>query len=339
MDAYLKFLEEIKTYLKQAQLKATLSVNHQMILTYWGMGKKILLRQAEQGWGAKVIDTLAQDLKSDFPKMKGISARNLKYMRKFAETYPDFEIVQAPLAQISWYHHIALMDKLKDSQTRLWYAQKAIENGWSRNVMVAQIKAEAHQKFGKLPNNFKTTLPIEQSELVTNLLKDEYLFDFIAQDEKILERELEEELTQNITKFLLELGKGFAFIGRQYHLEVGGDDFYLDMLFYHFRLKCFVVIELKIDDFKPEYAGKLNFYLSSVDALLQQKDDNPSIGLLLCDSKNDIVVEFALKDIHKPMGVASYQLTKQIPENLKKDLPTEEDLKKIIRKTDLKRKK
>lgn len=339
IQEYTELLEELKIYLRQAQLKATLSVNSHMVITYWGMGKKILLRQAEQGWGAKVIDNLAKDLKTEFPNMQGISARNLKYMRKFAETYPDFEIVQQAVAQISWGHNTVLMDKLKDNPTRLWYAEKAIENGWSRNVMVAQMKALAHQKFGKLPNNFKQTLPIEQSELAINLLKDEYIFDFIAQDEKILERELEDELTQNITKFLLELGKGFAFVGRQYHLEVGGDDFYIDMLFYHFKIRCFVVIELKIDDFKPDYAGQLNFYLSAVDSLLKQAQDNPTIGLLLCDNKNDIVVEFALRDISKPMGVASYQLTKQIPENLKKDLPTEEELKQVLRKTDLKRKK
>ena len=335
MQAYKELLEELKNQIHQAQLKTILSVNSQMVITYWYIGAKILQNQALAGWGGKVIDNLAKDLKEEFPKMKGISGRNLKYMRKFAETYPEIEFVQQVVAQISWGHNIVLLDKIANNQTRLWYAHKAIEHGWSRNVMVAQIKAEAHKKYGKLPNNFKHTLPVEQSELATNLLKDEYIFDFIAQDERKLERELEEELTQNITRFLLELGKGFAFVGKQYKLNVGGDDFYIDLLFYHYKLKCFIVIELKVDSFKPDYAGQLNFYLSAVDSLLKQEDDKPSIGLLLCDSKNDIVVEFALRNVNAPMGVASYELAKKIPEELQNNLPTKEELKQILKKTDL----
>lgn len=338
MSTYLQLLEELKIKIRQAQIQATLSVNSQMIDTYWHIGRKILESQNAQGWGAKVIDNLSKDLKAEFPKMKGISARNLKYMKKFAVTYPDYQKVQQLVAQISWGHNIVLMDRIKDEATRIWYTQKAIENGWSRNVMVAQLKAEVHKKYGQLPNNFKETLPLEQSELATNLLKDEYVFDFIAQDERKLERELEEELTQNITQFLLELGKGFAFVGRQYYLNIGGEDFYIDMLFYHYKLRCFVVIELKIGRFKPEYAGKLNFYLSAVDSILKQTNDQPSIGLLLCDSKNDVVVEFALRDVNKPMGVASYELTRKIPENLKKDLPTEEELKQVLKQVERKKK-
>lgn len=335
---YLPFLEELKNKIEQAQLKAVLSVNSQMIQLYWSLGTRILQEQAKHNWGAKIIDKLAKDLQMTLPNTRGLSARNLKYMRAFAEAYTDFEFVQRCVAQISWRHNIAILTKLKDFSLREWYAQKAIENGWSKDVMVHQIEGNLHKNIGNLPNNFKTQLPIEQAELVQHLLKDEYLFDFIAQDKKLLERELENELVQNITKFLLELGKGFAFVGRQYRLEVGGQDFYIDMLFYHFKIKCFVVVELKVDEFKPEFAGKLNFYLSAVDDLVRQKEDNPTIGLLLCKYKNNLVVEFALRDVNKPMGVASYQLTKQIPESLKENLPTEEELKTIFELIDFQHK-
>ncbi len=327
---YTTLLENIKKYITEARVQATKTINQQMIAVYWLIGKDILIRQAKAGWGAKIIDNLAQDLKMAFPKMKGISARNLKYMRKFAHEYPDFEIVQAKLAQISWYHNITLLDKCKDAKLRFWYAEKVLENGWTRNVMVHQIEAKLHEKVGTLPNNFKKNLPHSESEAILGLLKDDYIFDFIAEDEKKLERELETELVQNMTDFLLALGKGFAYVGKQYHLEVGGQDFYLDLLFYHFRLRRFVVVELKIDDFKPEYAGKLNFYLSAVDDLLRQSEDHETIGLLLCKSKNDVIVEYALRTLNRPMGVASYQLGQQLPEEIKKDLPSKEELKKVL---------
>lgn len=303
-----------------------------MIAVYWLIGKAILTRQAKAGWGAKIIDTLSKDLKLAFPKMKGISARNLKYMRKFAQEYPDFEIVQQSVAQLSWGHNIVLLNKFKESKLRFWYAQKVLENGWTRDVMVHQIEAKLHEKVGTLPNNFKEHLPNSESEAILGLFKDEYIFDFIAEDEKKLERALETELVQNITDFLLALGKGFAFVGKQYHLEVGGQDFYLDLLFYHLNLRRFVVVELKIDAFKPEYAGKLNFYLSAVDDLLRQAEDKESIGLLLCKSKNNVIVEYALRTMERPMGVASYQLNQQLSEEMKKNLPDKEDLKKILSK-------
>ncbi len=266
--------------------------------------------------------------------MKGISTRNLKYMRKFAAEYQDFTFVQHSVAQLSWGHNIVLMDKMKDQDRRIWYAEKVVEHGWTRDVMVHQIEANAHKVFGALPHNFSAVLPLAQSEAVAKLLKDEYIFDFIAQNKVRLERELENDLVQNMTKFLLELGKGFAFVGRQYHVEVGEQDFYLDLLFYHFKLKCFVVLELKIDDFKPEYVGKLNFYLSIVDDLVKDSRDAPTIGLLLCKTKNDVIVEYALQKLDRPMGVASYQLTKQVPDNLKDSLPTAQELQKVInRKT------
>ncbi|TAE50589.1 MAG: DUF1016 domain-containing protein [Cytophagia bacterium] len=329
---YSELLEELKTTIQQARLRAIVNVNTQMIKMYWDIGKSILARQNDKGWGAKVIDNLAKDLKTEFPDLKGISTRNLKYMRKFAFEYQDFAFVQGKLAQISWYHHITLIDKIKEQSMRIWYAQKVVEHGWTRDVMVHQIEANAHKVFGKLPNNFPAVLPLEQSEAVTNLLKDEYIFDFIAQNDIKFERELEGELVQNMTKFLLELGKGFAFVGKQYHIEVGGQDFYIDLLFYHFKLKCFVVLELKVDDFKPEYVGKLNFYQSVVDDLVKDNKDAPTIGLLLCKTKNDVVVEYALQKLDRPMGIASYQLTKQVPENLKDSLPSPQELQQAAKK-------
>lgn len=300
-------------------------------MLYWQIGKHILAKQAEQGWGAKVIDNLAKDLSLIFPDMKGLSVRNLKYMRKFAEAYPDSAFVQAVPAQISWTHHISILDKISDSANRIWYILKSAEQGWSYRVLMHQIDLQVHTVFGVLPNNFDKFLPPLDSDLARQIFKDEYIFDFISQEEKRHETDLEKEFVQNITQFLLTLGKGFAFVGRQYHVEVGGQDFYIDLLFYHFKLKCFVVLELKIDDFKPEYVGKLNFYLSVVDDLVKQPEDKPSIGLLLCKNKNDTVVEYALRDMNKPMGVASYELTKHIPDNLKDSLPTHEELEQIIK--------
>ena len=257
-------------------------------------------------------------------------------MQKFAKAYPNFEIVQTVSAQLSWSHHVLILDKFKEEKLRLWYLLKSAEQGWSYRVLLNQIDTQIHTQLGTLPNNFKSYLPQPQSELVQQLFKDEYIFDFIAQDEKRKEKDFEKEIIQNITDFLLALGKGFSYIGKQYHLEIGGQDFYIDLLFYHFKLKCFIVIELKIDDFKPEYVGKLNFYLSVVDDLLKQDNDQASIGLLLCRNKNNTVVEYALRDVSKPMGVASYKLTKQIPENLKSNLPTEQELKAILDKINTK---
>ncbi|WP_027001887.1 PDDEXK nuclease domain-containing protein [Hugenholtzia roseola] len=327
---YTEFLEELRSLVLQSKTKALLQVNQELLFLYWNIGKKIIAQQQEKGWGAKVVQNLAQDLSASFPDMKGFSLRNLKNMQKFALAYPDFEFVQPVAAQLSWTHHVIILDKFKDQKTRLWYILKSVEQGWSKRVLMHQIDLQAHAQFGTLPNNFEHFLPKPQSELAAQLFKDEYIFEFIAQNDKFREKDFEKEITQNVTDFLLALGKGFSYVGRQYHLEVGGQDFYLDLLFYHFKLKCFVVVELKIDDFKPEYVGKLNFYLSAVDDLLKQDSDQPSIGLLLCKSKNDVVVEYALRDVSKPMGVASYQLTKKIPHTLKDQLPTEEDWVKIL---------
>ncbi|MBL7787781.1 MAG: DUF1016 family protein [Chitinophagales bacterium] len=333
---YQHLLETITSLIEQARTKTLIQVNRELLFLYWSIGKNILEKQEEQGWGAKIIDNLAKDLTQNYPDSKGFSLRNLKNMQKFAKAYPNFEIVQTVSAQLSWSHHVLILDKFKEEKLRLWYLLKSAEQGWSYRVLLNQIDTQIHTQLGTLPNNFKSYLPQPQSELVQQLFKDEYIFDFIAQDEKRKEKDFEKEIIQNITDFLLALGKGFSYIGKQYHLEIGGQDFYIDLLFYHFKLKCFIVIELKIDDFKPEYVGKLNFYLSVVDDLLKQDNDQASIGLLLCRNKNNTVVEYALRDVSKPMGVASYKLTKQIPENLKSNLPTEQELKAILDKINTK---
>jgi predicted nuclease of restriction endonuclease-like (RecB) superfamily len=329
---YVLLLDSLKTKIRSAQIKAALSVNTEMILLYWEIGKSILQKQQEKGWGAKIIDNLSHDLNSSFPEMKGFSPRNLKYMRKFAEIYPDKQFVQQLVAQIPWWHNVILMDKVKSAEERLWYAKSAIEFGWSRNVLVHQIESGLYQRqalTGKI-SNFTKTLPAPQSELAHNLLKDPYKFDFLGIGQESHEKEIENALVAHIKKFLLELGAGFAFVGQQYHIDIGGEDFYIDLLFYHIRLKCYVVIELKAQKFKPEFAGKLNFYLSVVDDILRDKIDNPTIGILLCKNKNNVLAEYALKDINKPIGISEYNLTKAIPEEIRTSLPTIEQLEEEL---------
>ncbi len=295
-----------------------------MVLLYWDVGRVILERQSAEGWGAKVIDRLSSDLREAFPDMKGLSPRNLKYMRAFAEAWPDKAIVQGPLAQITWYHNIALLEKLDQPQVRLWYAEKIRECGWSHNVLILQIQGQAHERTGKLTNNFELTLPPAQSDLAVQIFKDPYLFDFLGTADPRTEREMEVALVDHIQKFLLELGAGFAFVGRQVHLEIGNEDFYIDLLFYHLRLRCFVVVELKSVAFDAAFVGQLNLYLSAVDDLLRHTDDKPTIGLLLCRSRNKLVVEYALRDLKKPVGVAEWQtrLTQSLPKDLKGSLPS-----------------
>lgn len=324
---YISLLEELKNKIKISQNRAILSVNKELIFLYYEIGKIILKNQSQKGWGSKIIENLAEDLRKEFPNMKGLSLRNLRYMRLFAESYPA-EIVQEILAQLSWYHNQALLDKVP-LEKREWYAKKCIENGWSRNVMVHQIESNLYERMlleGKT-HNFSQTLPDKNSELAAETLKDPYIFDFLNLSESYLEKELEDSLVENITKFLLELGKGFAYVGRQYHLEVGGEDFYIDLLFYHLKLRSYIVIELKTGKFKPEYAGKMNFYLSAVDDLLKHKDDNKSIGIILCKDKNTTIAEYALRDNSKPIGVSEYKLS--LPAELAKELPTVEQLTKL----------
>jgi predicted nuclease of restriction endonuclease-like (RecB) superfamily len=328
---YLAFLQTIKTRVQQAQLKALVAVNRELILLYWQIGRAILERQREQGWGAKVIDQLSRDLHSAFPEMKGFSLRNLKYMRSFAQTYPDEQFVQQVAAQIPWFHHCVLLDKVKDEHERAWYIQQTIEHGWSRYVLEVQIETGLFQRKGKALTNFKSTLPSIQSDLAHDVLKDPYVFDFITTHEEAKERHLQSALLAHIQQFLLELGVGFSFVGSNYHIVVGEEDFYIDLLFYHLQLRCFVVIELKTGEFRPEYAGKMNFYLTTVDRQVKHPSDNPSIGIILCKSKNKIMAEYALADIRKPVGVATYQFTTSLPEALKDKLPGIEELEEGLK--------
>ena len=330
-NEYFATIEQVKREIKAAQYKAAVHVNTELIMLYHSIGRVI---NAHKSWGNKFIENLAQDIKLEFPQTTGYSVRNLKYMAKFAQLFPDAEFVQALLAQITWYHNIALMDKVKDADAYLWYAVQTAKNGWSRNVLVHQIESGLYQRqaLAEKISNFEHRLPSPQSELAVQTMKDPYIFDFIPFKEDMVERDIESALVQDVTKLLLELGTGFAFLGNQYHLNVGGDDFYIDLLFYNFNLRCYVVIELKTGEFKPEYAGQLNFYLSAVDGILKKEADNPSIGLLLCKSKNDLVAEYSLKDMSKPIGVSEYKITSTLPEELEQQLPSVEDLQKRIQK-------
>jgi predicted nuclease of restriction endonuclease-like (RecB) superfamily len=323
---YADLLEDLKSRIRSAQIRAAVSVNRELILLYWEIGRQILDRQQTEGWGAKVIDRLAADLRQAFPDMSGFSPRNLKYMRALGEAYPDGQFVQQLVAQMPWGHHVRLLDLVKDRSQREWYIRQAIQHGWSRNVLVHQIETDLYQRQGQAITNFDRTLPPPQSDLARELFKDPYTFDFLTLSAEARERDLERGLLEHVRKFLLELGVGFALVGSQYHLEVAGQDYYLDLLFYHLRLRCFVVIDLKMEDFQPEFAGKMNFYLSAVDDRLRHPGDQPSIGLILCKTKNRIIVEYALRDTQKPMGVSSYQvrLMESLPENLKGSLPSVE---------------
>jgi predicted nuclease of restriction endonuclease-like (RecB) superfamily len=322
IEGYEDFLQDLKKRIRHAQVRAAISVNKELVLLYWQIGREILARQQQHGWGAKVIERLSKDLRDAFPDIKGFSPRNLKYMRAFAETYLDEQFVQQLAAQMPWFHNCVILDKVKEKIEREWYIRQTIQHGWSRNILVHQIESGLFHRQGKALTNFDRTLPEPQSELAQQLMKDPYNFDFLTLEEKARERDLEKALVNHIRDFLLELRVGFAFIGNQYHLEIGEQDFYLDLLFYHIRLRCFVVIDLKMADFKPEDSGKMNFYLSAVDDLLKQPDDQPSVGMILCKSKNKMLVEYALRDLNKPIGVSSYQLTQALPEQLQGNLPT-----------------
>lgn len=329
-DAYLKFIEEVKAEIQKQRISVVLNANSSMICLYWNIGSAILKKQEEEGWGAKVIDRMAKDLKDAFPEMAGFSQRNIKYMRKFAESWPDFEIVQRVVAQIPWRTNISLMDKLKDKESRIWYANKAIENGWSKTILDLQIESRLMERSGRSVNNFPSALPPVDSDMVNQVFKDPYLFDFLGTDMPRREMEIERQLTEHIQSFLLELGQGFAFVGRQVHLEVGGDDFYLDLLFYHLKLRCYVVIELKACDFEPGFISQLNMYQNVVNDILRHPDDKPTIGLLLVKGKNETVVEYSLAGYQNPIGVAEWknQMAKALPEELRSSLPSIEEIEK-----------
>lgn len=327
---YFNTIEAIKSEIKTAQYKAALSANRELIMLYYNIGNII---NEHKAWGNKFIDNLAADIKLEFPNVKGYSVRNLKYMAKFAETYSDKQFVQQVVAQIPWGQNIVLLDRVNDITVRRWYVEKTLENGWSRNVLVHQIESDLYsrQVTANKVSNFEKLLAPPQSELAAQTMKDPYIFDFIPFRKDMVERDIENALVKDVTKLLLELGTGFAFLGNQYHLNVGGDDFYIDLLFYNLNLRSYVVIELKTGDFKPEYAGQLNFYLSAVDGILKTERDNPSIGLLLCKNKNNLVAEYALKDMSKPIGVSEYKMTSNLPEELMNQLPSIEDIQNRIK--------
>ena len=321
LSGYTELLEGLKKRIREARVRAGLSVNRELIRLYWEVGKSILERQKFSHWGDKVLDKLAMDLRREFPDMKGFSRTNLKYMRMFAQAYPEFG--QQPVDQLPWGHNMVLITKVKDPTEREWYIRTCIEHGWSRAVLLHQIDSDLYHRRGKALTNFQQTLPAPQSDLALELVKDPYSFDFLGLTDDITERQLEESLLEHLRRFLLELGKGFAFIGSQYHLKIGDQDYYIDLLFYNYLLHAFIVIDLKTEPFKPEFAGKMGFYLAVVDDQLRHPDDQPSIGLILCRERNRVIVEYALRDNTRPMGVATYTL---LPKNVQEVLPTPEQL-------------
>lgn len=325
---YSDWLAEMKTRIRETRLRASLSVNAELIGLYWRIGRDILERQERHGWGAKVVDRLAADLRAEFPGMHGFSRANLLYMRAFAEAWPDPEIVQRVVGQLPWGQNIELFTRLKDPATRLWYAQATIEHGWSRPVLVHQIETGLHDRQGRAITNFSRALPPAESDLARQILKDPYQFDFLSLAEDAKERDLERALVARVKDVLLEMGKGFAFCGSQYRLRVGGQEWYVDLLFYHRRLRCLIAVDLKIGAFQPEHVGKMNFYLAALDDLERQPGDNPSIGLILCRERNRIVVEYALRDVGGPIGVAEYKLmvAGALPATLAEALPTVEEI-------------
>ncbi|MCL2202032.1 MAG: PDDEXK nuclease domain-containing protein [Oscillospiraceae bacterium] len=326
---YMAIVDDIKTKIKTAQRRLALEANSELFTLYWNIGR--VINECSQ-WGNKFVENLACDIKLDFPKARGYSVRNLKYMAKFAKTFPELEIVQSLTAQITWTHSNALMDKVKDRGVMMWYAERTAETGWTVDILKEQIdnKLYERQALVQKASNFQKRLEPPQSDLAEQTMKDPYMFDFVQYREGMVEREIENELVKNITKLLLELGTGFAFMGNQYPIEVEGEDFYMDMLFYNVKLHCYVVIELKNTDFKPEYAGKLNFYISAVDDLMKSERDNPTIGLLLCRNKRGMIAEYSLRDIEKPIGVSEYKLLKNLPMEYENILPSVEDIEKRI---------
>lgn len=348
---YTTLLGDIKQRVRHGQTRAVLAVNAELIRLYWDIGALIHARQQQEGWGAGVIPRLARDLHNELPEEKGFSERNIKRMLAFYREYPYLEFVPQAVAQIEpgekvtqaaalfpadliqsipWGHHTELMAKVKDLAARLWYMQACLANGWSRNILVMQIEVAAHQRQGRATTNFDRRLPSPDSDLVQQTLKDPYLFDFLTLESGFHERELETGLIAHLEKFLLELGQGFAFVGRQYQLDVGDQDFYVDLLFYHLKLRCYVVIDLKRGDFKPEYAGKMNFYCSVVDDRLRHESDRPTIGLILCQQPNRVLAEYALRGMDKPIGVSSFELTRALPESLESSLPTIEEIEREL---------
>lgn len=335
-SGYAEWITDVKRRIRAAQQRAALAVNKEMLQLYWQIGRDILDRQAVAGWGTKILGRIEADLRAEFPEMLGFSRSNLLYMRAFAEAWPDPDaIVQRFVGQLPWGQNITLLTKLKTREERLLYAARAVEHGWSRPLLTHHIELRTLEREGKAVTNFDQRLPKPQSDLARETLKDPYRFDFLSLGFEAEERAIETALVTHITKFMLELGAGFAFVGRQVHLEVGGRDFYIDLLFYHLRLRCFVVLELKAVEFEPEHTGKLNFYLSAVDEQLRHEHDNPTIGLLLCKINNRVIAEYALRDVNKPIGVAEYQLVQALPAQFEANLPSIERLEAELTEADL----
>jgi len=365
---YAGLLADIKQRIRTAQVRTAIAGNASMLMLYWEIGGVLAERQNKEGWGAAVLPRLATDLHNDLPEVKGFSVRNLKLMTQFFREYPDFSAIGQPpvaqladssaahkkgqravaqlsaesadaqiwqraVAQLTWAHNVILIQKVKDLPTRLWYARQAFEHGWSRDVLSLQIQSRAHERHGKAVTNFQRTLPPPQSDLASQLLKDPYFFDFLTLEKPFHERELENGLLRHLQHFLVELGTGFAFVGRQVHMEVGDNDFYIDLLFYHLKLRCFVVIDLKVGPFKAEYAGKMNFYLNAVDDRMKHATDQSTIGLILCEEKNKIVAEYALRGMDKAIGVSDYQLTRALPKKLQGALPSIAQLERELSQT------
>jgi len=324
--AYRDLIQDIKSRVLSSRIRAAAAVNSELIILYWNIGREISERIASLGWGAKIVEQLAADLQRELPDMQGLSLRNLRYMRSFAEAWPDESILQQLVAKLPWGHNVRLLDYLKSSKEREWYARAAVEHGWSRNALVMQIESGLYGRQGKAVTNFDKALPAPQSDMARELLKDPYNFEFLTLRNDVEERVIEQGLVEHIQKFLLELGTGFAFLGRQYHLEVDGEDFYIDLLFYHVKLRCYVVIDLKTGKFKPEYAGKMNFYLAVVDDQLRHPNDVPSIGLILCKQKGRVIAEYALRNIATPIGISEYRITEALPERLAQSLPSVAEL-------------
>jgi predicted nuclease of restriction endonuclease-like (RecB) superfamily len=346
-DNYIGILQELKGKIQQARQRAMLAVNTELLITYWEIGNTVLQQQRKEGWGTNIINRLISDLKTEFPDMRGLSPRNLKYMRKFAEAYPSFGkmlnqhesnenqediIVQQAVAQLPWGHQLVLLERVKDKSHRLFYMNKTIENGWSRNILLNQIAGQLHLRQGSSLNNFDRSLPADQSDLVKETFKNPYIFDFLHASEQVRELGLEKALVQQIKNFILELGRGFAFIGNQFKIKVGESEVSLDLLFFHYRLDCFIVFDLKIGEFKPEFAGKLNFYTTVVDEEIKLPEHKPTIGVLLCKSSDQTMVKYSLKNINSPLGVSTFELLKDLPQDLKPDMPSVEELEDEIEK-------
>jgi predicted nuclease of restriction endonuclease-like (RecB) superfamily len=340
---YAPFLRQLKDRIRTARTKAVLSVNRELIKLYGQIGKALVERQRTEGWGRSIVERLSMDLRSEFPNVHGFSPQNLWHMRAFYLAWTEdalnlpqpageFDGVHLPeiVFEMPWYHNVVLFEKVKAPHERIWYARKAVEHGWSRAVLVHQIELGSFDRQGMALTNFDRSLPPRRSDMAQQSLKDPYVFDFLTMAEDVAEKELERGLLENIRKFLQELGTGFAFVGSQYHLEIDAEDFYIDLLFYHLRLRCFVIIDLKTGNFKPEYAGKMNFYLAALDDRLRYKTDNPSIGLILCKTKKKVIAEYALRNMGAPIGVSEYMLTRKVPAQLRENLPSIEDLEKKL---------